>query len=131
MLWGALQVGLFFALILVTIVGVHAPQVLVLALPLAFLFGYLLDDIDKSIKAVLVCQGVTWLLIVAVFDIFDPEFRSLLFSSDPSRLAGFAVVALVGTGILWFLLGLVGSLLGLAVRHLTANIASRQKGNPT
>ena len=111
-LWGVLQAVLFYTVILKTFVGVVPPQFLALALPMSFLFGYLLRDFDKSIRAMLVCQGVTWLLVVAVLEIFSPEFRDLLFSSNPSRLAVFAVVAIVGTGIFWFFLGLVGSLLG-------------------
>src|SRR5438105_2827882 len=107
-LWGVLQAGLFYGGVLANTIRLHAPQLLLLALPLAAVFGYRLRDLDGSVKAFLVCQGVTWLIIVGILDIFSPEFRNVLLSSDPSDSAALAVVALVGVGILWFILGLVG-----------------------
>ncbi len=121
---------MFYAIILLAAVGVVAPQLYALALPIAFLFGYLLPDIDRSIRAMVVCQGVTWLLVIAVFDIFDPDFRNLLISSNPSPSAGFVLVGMVGIGIFWFFLGLIGSLLGIAVHYIKES-REQQKPNPT
>ncbi len=121
---------MFYAIISATSVGVVAPQLFALALPIAVLFGYLLPDIDNSIKAMIACQGVTWLIVIAVLDIFSPDFRDLLLISNPSKSAALALVVIVGIGIFWFFLGLIGSLLGIAVHHLKES-RERQKPNPT
>ena len=121
-----LQAVLFYAQFSVTSLNPVTPELVTVALPLAFLFGYLISDLDKSIRALIACQGVTWLLVIAVIDIFSTDFRELLLSNHHAYSTVFGFLWIVGVGILWVFLGLIGLLLGLGLHYLRES-RERQK----
>jgi hypothetical protein len=124
--WGVLQAVLFYAEFSVNSLNPVTPELVTLALPLAFLFGYLISDLDRSIRALIACQGVTWLLVIVVLDIFSTDFRELLISNHYTYSTVFGFLWIMGVGILWVFLGLIGLLLGLAVHYLRES-RERQK----
>jgi hypothetical protein len=126
--WGTILAVLFYlpGLIIFQLVGVgmtdqtgvaYFRYVFVMPIFVAFAFGFLLRDVEGSIKALVISQIIEWPVLLFLLT----SYGQALFSSNPPNDLGLGLVVLAGFIILSFFLGFLASVFGSVVgSHMAA-----------